>query len=101
MSSHLTRFSKSIVRHLPSLNLVVKFDEDGISIRAYRHRKWKRVMWAQIASLADDQMPLVQACENKDGLYALLAMGAKLGSCESYSVQAVSISSNKTQKEHE
>jgi hypothetical protein len=78
MSTNLTRFSKPIVRHLPNLNLVVKFDEVGISIRAYRCRKWKNVTWAQLASLADDTEPVVMVSENEHGLRVLEAMGACL-----------------------
>jgi hypothetical protein len=78
--SQLTRFSRPIVRHLPSLNLVVRFDESGISVRAYRCRKWKSVTWAQLASLSDDSMPVVKACEVKDGLRMLKALGATIAS---------------------
>ena len=78
MSTNLTRFRKPIVRHLPSLHLVVKFDEVGISIRAYRCRTWKSVTWAQIASLADDTEPVVMVSENEHGLRVLKAMGACL-----------------------
>ncbi len=74
--SHLTRFSRPIIRHLPSLNLVIRFGESGISVRAYRCRKWKSVTWAQIASLSDDTKPVVKACEVKDGLQILKALGA-------------------------
>lgn len=74
--SHLTRFSRSIVRHLPSLNMVVRFEESGVAIRAYRCRKWKQVTWAQLASLADDTRPIVKACEISDGLQVLKTLGA-------------------------
>lgn len=74
--SQLTSFSRTIVRHLPSLNLVVRFEESGIAIRAYRCRKWKRVTWAQLASLADDTRPVVKACEISDGLQVLKTLGA-------------------------
>jgi hypothetical protein len=74
--SQLTRFSRPIVRHLPSLNLVVRFDDSGIAVRAYRCRKWKRVTWAQLGSLSDDSTPVVKACEVKDGLRVLNALGA-------------------------
>ena len=30
--SQLTHFSRPIIRHLPSLNLVVRFDDSGISV---------------------------------------------------------------------
>jgi hypothetical protein len=78
--SQLTRFSRPIVRHLPSLNLVVRFDDSGISVRAYRCRKWKSVTWAQLASLSDDSMPVVKACEVKDGLRMLKALGVTIAS---------------------
>jgi hypothetical protein len=78
--SQLTRFSRPIIRHLPSLNLVIRFDESGISVRAYRCRKWKSVTWAQLASLSDDSMPVVKACEVKDGLRMLKALGATIAS---------------------
>jgi hypothetical protein len=78
--SQLTRFSHPIVRHLPSLNLVVRFDDSGISVRAYRCRKWKSVTWAQLASLSDDSMPVVKACEVKDGLRVLKALGVTIAS---------------------
>ena len=78
MSSNLTRFKKPIVRHLPVLNLVMKFDEAGISIRAYRCRTWKNVTWAQLASLADDTEPVVKVCENEHGLRVLKALGVCL-----------------------
>ncbi len=78
--SQLTRFSRPIVRHLPSLNLVVRFDDSGISVRAYRCRKWKNVTWAQLASLSDDSTPVVKACEVEDGLRALKALGATIAS---------------------
>ncbi len=58
--SQLTHFSRPIIRHLPSLNLVVRFDDSGISVRAYRCRKWKSVTWAQLASLADESEPVVR-----------------------------------------
>jgi len=74
--SQLTRFSRPIIRHLPRLNLVVRFDDSGISIRAYRCRKWKSVTWAQLASLSDDSIPVVKACEVKDGLRILRTLGA-------------------------
>ena len=74
--SQLTRFSRPIIRHLPSINLVVRFDDSGISIRAYRCRKWKSVTWAQLASLSDDSIPVVKACEVKDGLRILRTLGA-------------------------
>ncbi len=82
MSSNLTRFSKPIVRHLADHNLVVKFDSEGILMRAYRRRKWKRVTREQIATLADDNEPVLQACEQRDGLRFLEAMGAKLPAME-------------------
>ena len=78
--SQLTRFSRPIIRHLPSLNLVIRFDESRISVRAYRCRKWKSVTWAQLASLSDDSMPVVKACEVKDGLRVLKALGATIAS---------------------
>lgn len=78
--SRLTRFSRPIVRHLPSLNLVVRFDDPGIAIRAYRCRKWKSVTWTQLASLSDDSTPVVKACEVKDGLRILKALGATIAS---------------------
>jgi hypothetical protein len=78
--SQLTRFSRPIVRHLPSLNLVVCFDDSGIAVRAYRCRKWKNVTWAQLASLSDDSTPVVKACEVNDGLRVLKALGATIAS---------------------
>jgi hypothetical protein len=78
--SQLTRFSRPIVRHLPSLNLVVRFDDSGIAVRAYRCRKWKSVTWAQLASLSDDSTPVVKECELKDGLRILKALGATIAS---------------------
>ena len=78
--SQLTRFSRPIIRHLPSLNLVIRFGESGISVRAYRCRKWKSVTWAQLASLSDDSTPVVKACEVKDGLRILKALGATIAS---------------------
>jgi hypothetical protein len=78
MAHNLTRFSRSIIRHLPGLNLVVRFDDSGIAIRAYRGRKWKRVTWAQLASLADDSEPVVKSGETNHGLRALKKMGACL-----------------------
>ena len=78
--SQLTRFSRPIVRHLPSLNLVFRFDDSGIAVRAYRCRKWKSVTWAQLASLSDDSTPVVKACEVKDGLRILKALGATIAS---------------------
>lgn len=73
--SQLTRFSRPIVRHFPNLNLVVRFEESGIAVRAYRCRKWKQVTWAQLASLADDTRPVVKACEISDGLQVLKSLG--------------------------
>lgn len=78
--SKLTRFSRPIVRHLPSLSLVVRFDDSGIAVRAYRCRKWKSVTWAQLAALSDDSTPVVKACEVKDGLRILKALGATVAS---------------------
>ena len=78
--SQLTRFSHPIVRHLPSLNLVIRFDNSGIAVRAYRCRKWISVTWAQLASLSDDSTPVVKACEVKDGLRILKALGATIAS---------------------
>ena len=79
MSKKLTQFSRPIVRRLPNLNLIVRFSEDGISIRAYRRRKWKRVTWEQIASLSDDSQPIIKSCEEADGRRALESMGVILG----------------------
>lgn len=76
--SQLTRFSRPIVRHLPSLNLVIRFDDSGVSVRAYRCRKWKSVTWAQLASLADDSEPVVKVCEINHGLRVLKEMGVCL-----------------------
>lgn len=76
--SQLTQFRRPIVRHLPNLNLVVRFDDSGISVRAYRGRKWKSVTWAQLASLADDTEPVVQFCETDHGTRVLKAMGVRL-----------------------
>ena len=76
--SQLTRFKRPIIRHLPSLNLVVRFDDAGIAVRAYRCRKWKSVTWAQLASLADDTEPIVQFCETDHGSRVLKAMGVRL-----------------------
>ncbi len=73
----LTRFSRPLVRHLPSLNLIVRFDDSGISIRAYRCRKWKSVTWAQLASLADDTEPVLRLCEMDQGSRVLKAMGVR------------------------
>ncbi len=76
--SQLTHFSRPIIRHLPSLNLVVRFDDSGISVRAYRCRKWKSVTWAQLASLADESEPVVRFCETDHGSRVLMAMGVRL-----------------------
>jgi len=76
--SQLTCFSRPIVRHLPSLNLVVPFDDSGIAVRAYRCRKWKSVTWAQLASLSDGSTPVVKACETDHGSRVLKAMGVRL-----------------------
>lgn len=76
--SQLTHFSRPIIRHLPSLNLVVRFDDSGISVRAYRCRKWKSVTWAQLASLADETEPVVRFCETDHGTRVLQAMGVRL-----------------------
>jgi hypothetical protein len=76
--SQLTRFSRPIVRHLPSLNLVVCFEDSGIAVRAYRCRKWKSVTWSQLASLADETEPLVKLCETDHGARVLKAMGVFL-----------------------
>ena len=76
--SQLTRFSRPIVRHLPNLNLVVRVDDSGVSVRAYRCRKWKSVTWAQLASLADDTEPVIQFCETDHGSRVLKAMGVRL-----------------------
>lgn len=76
--SQLTRFSRTIVRHLPSLNLVVRFEDSGISVRAYRCRRWKIVTWAQLASLADETEPVVKLCETEHGSRVLKAMGVCL-----------------------
>lgn len=76
--SQLTQFRRPIVRHLPNLNLVVRFDDSGISVRAYRCRKWKSVTWAQLASLADDTEPVVRFCEMDHGSQVLKAMGVRL-----------------------
>ena len=76
--SQLTRFSRPIVRHLPSLNLVVRFDDSGISVRAYRCRRWKSVTWAQLASLADETEPVVKLCETEHGSRVLKAMGVSV-----------------------
>lgn len=74
--SQLTHIKRPIVRHLPSLNLVVRLEDTGIAIRAYRGRRWKSVTWAQLASLADDAQPILKVCECRDGLQVLKAMGA-------------------------
>ena len=76
--SQLTKFRRPIVRYLPNLNLVVRFDDSGISVRAYRCRKWKSVTWAQLASLADDTEPVVRFCETDHGSRVLEAMGVRL-----------------------
>lgn len=76
--SQLTQFRRPIVRYLPNLNLVVRFDDSGISVRAYRCRKWKSVTWAQLASLADDTEPVVRFCETDHGSRVLKAMGVRL-----------------------
>jgi hypothetical protein len=76
--SQLTRFSRPIVRHFPSLNLVVRFDDSGIAIRAYRSRKWKCVTWAQLASLADENEPVVRFCETDHGSRVLKSMGVRM-----------------------
>ena len=76
--SQLTHFCRPIIRHLPSLNLVVRFDDSGISFRAYRCRKWKSVTWAQLASLADETEPVVRFCETDHGSRVLKAMGVRL-----------------------
>jgi len=76
--SQLTQLSRLILRHLPSLNLVVRFDDSGISIRAYGCRKWKSVTWAQLASLADNTEPVVQFCKYDVGSRVLKAMGLRL-----------------------
>ncbi len=78
MSKRLTQFNRPIVRRLPNLNLVVRFSEDGISIRTYRRRKWKRVTWSQIASLSDDAQPIIKSCEEADGRRTLELMGVIL-----------------------
>jgi hypothetical protein len=76
--SQLTRFNRPIVRYLPALHLVIRFDDSGIAIRAYRCRKWKNVSWAQLASLADDTEPMVRFCETNHGSRVLKAMGVRL-----------------------
>ena len=78
--SQLTRFSRTVVRRLPCLNLVVRLDDSGISVRASRCRKWKIVTWAQLASLSDDSTLVAKACEAKDGLRILKALGATIAS---------------------
>lgn len=76
--SQLIRFKRPIVRYLPALRLVVRFDDSGIAIRAYRCRKWKSVSWAQLASLADDTEPVVRFCETDHGSRVLTAMGVRV-----------------------
>ena len=76
--SLLTSLNRPIARHLPSLNLVVRFDDSGIAIRAYRCRKWKSVTWVQLVSLADDTEPMVRFCETDHGSRVLKAMGVCL-----------------------
>lgn len=80
MSNKITRYNRPIIRQLPNLSLVVKIDDGGVFIRGYRRRTWKRVTWAQLASLADDSRPVVKACEVNGGLEVLKSMGAKIAS---------------------
>ncbi len=63
MANRLTRFNKPMIRYLPALKTVLRFDSTGVTIRAYRCRKCKSFTWEQIASLADDSMPFIKACE--------------------------------------
>lgn len=77
MSHELTRFRKPLIRHAPRINLVIRIDEEGVAFRVYRRRKWHRVRWEQLASLADDSAPIIRSMEVEQGAKVLKAMGAK------------------------
>lgn len=60
--------------------LVVRISEQGVELRGYRRRKRRRATWAQIASLADADHPVVQLAENFEGRRLLETMGVEISS---------------------
>ncbi|WP_145090849.1 hypothetical protein [Rosistilla carotiformis] len=71
----IATLSRPIVRRIEP-KLIVRITPDGVSIRGYRRRRWRDVSWAQLASLADDQLPLVKHCQLADGQEQLRKLGA-------------------------
>ncbi len=78
MASKLSLLRRPLSRRLPNSTLVVSITAEGVIIRGYRRRKHKLVTWEQIASLADDSLPVIQSCEREDGRRVLQAMGAMI-----------------------
>lgn len=68
----LTTLKKTILRRIGKL--VVKISDDGVEIKGFRRRRWKKVTWEQIASLADESEPIYRRDEQVRGSKNLKAL---------------------------
>ena len=67
-----TPLQRPLVRRVG--NLVVQIAPDGIALRGYRRRTWRKYTWQQVASLAHDNLPLVRTAEHAAGSAVLAEM---------------------------
>ena len=71
----LTVLTKPVTRRVKKM--VVTITPEGVTMRGYKRRKGSlRVSWAQVASLAPANQPVIRLAENVDGKRQLQAMGA-------------------------
>lgn len=76
-TSAITSLSKPITRRIRDRRLIVRLTKDGLSFRGHHKRKWRKVTWEQIASLSNEDEPVLMKPEQSGGRKTLAAMGAE------------------------
>lgn len=71
----ITELRRPIIRRIG--RLVVTITPDGVELRGYRRRKYRRfVTWSQIASLSGDDCPVTRVAEHETGTRELIRFAA-------------------------
>ena len=75
MASKLTHLTRPIVRRIGKL--VVRIAPEGLSIRGYQCRTWRRVSWLSVGSLLEaEEAPVLVRADQVTGARVLKRMGA-------------------------
>jgi len=75
MAKKLTELRGPIVRRIG--RLVVRIAPEGLQVRGYRKRKWRRVSWLSVGSLLEaNDAPVLVRADQVSGARVLGQMGA-------------------------